>query len=152
MSGPNGEGLPPHILITDELVERAWDAALDCYEAMNMSQEAWRAALSAVAPDLYSAGMEAGKRLRDTSQEDSDTPREVGTGGSYELDPSGQVQPAEEEHDPQWGKALRDHLEERGLTPPEWTAPDDQAGQEGLGSRNGASGWQPPPPGDPPLD
>jgi hypothetical protein len=135
MSGPNGEGLPPHILITDELVERAWDAALDCYEAMNMSQEAWRAALSAVAPDLYSAGMKAGKRLRDTSQEDSDTPREVGTGGSYELDPSGQVQPAEEDDD--------------GA---DASGPLDQAGQEGLGSRNGASGWQPPPPGDPQLD
>ncbi len=109
MSGPRGEGLPTHILVTDELVKRALDAydlmtqdieADEGDEASETEERAMRAALSDVAPDLFSAGMRAAIRLgteeqSDTGTQDSNAEREAGPEGSYEIGPGGEVRPAE---------------------------------------------------------
>jgi hypothetical protein len=64
VSGPNGEGLPTHVLVTDELVERALGAAIDAGADRWMTEEEMRAALSEVAPELWQAGVDAGRKTR----------------------------------------------------------------------------------------
>ena len=93
-SGPNGEGIPPHIVLTDELVERYMARAPYWNDQM---REQAMSALNEVAPDIFEAGIRVGKASRDEAQEDSDTTRDVGTGSGYELDANGQVRPAAEE-------------------------------------------------------
>jgi hypothetical protein len=112
VSGPNGEGLPTHILVTDEMVKRALDAydlmtqdieADEGDEAPEVEERSMRAALSEVAPGLFSAGMRAAIKMgpeeqSGTDTEDGDASREVGPGGWY-LGADGEVQPSETEED-----------------------------------------------------
>lgn len=64
---------PPHILVTEEMVKRALDAydlmaqdieADEGDEAQETEERSMRAALSAVVPEVYEAGMRAGLRIR----------------------------------------------------------------------------------------
>jgi hypothetical protein len=93
VSEPSGKGLPVHILVTDELVDKAM--------AHNpVDREGMRRALSAVAPELFSAGMRAAIRLgteeqSGTGTQDGNAERETGPEGGYEIGPSGEVRPAE---------------------------------------------------------
>lgn len=86
--------VPPHVVLTDELVDRYMARAPYWNEQM---KDQAMSALNEVAPDIFEAGIRVGKAARDETQEDSDTARDVGTGGGYELSPGGEVRPAEED-------------------------------------------------------
>jgi hypothetical protein len=62
VSGPNGEGLPTHVLVTDELVEKAVEAYGPAGMEEDELRESMREVLSEVAPELWQAGYDAGRR------------------------------------------------------------------------------------------
>jgi hypothetical protein len=109
VSGPRGEGLPTHILVTDELVKRALDAydlmaqdieADEGDEAPEVEERSMRAALSEVAPELFSAGMRAAIKLgteeqSGTGTQDSNAERTTGPESGWYLGADGEVRPAE---------------------------------------------------------